>query len=284
MTISLIICTRNRAQPLQRCLATVARIAHDGDWELVIVDNGSTDSTQVVIREFAATQNFRVVPVVQPLAGLSNARNAGVAAARGEVVLFTDDDCYVAADLLDATCRAFDDPTIGFVSGRVMLFDPDDARITINESMTPLRFPARQFLATGMVKGANLAFRRATLEDIAVSGPIFDPLLGAGARFLAGEDSDAAQRAALAGWAGAYDPKMVVDHHHGRRNADIAALFRGYDVGRGAFHAKLLMLAGGWRPALRAWASLPTRVRLRPALLGDELRGAWGYWKARRRG
>jgi glycosyltransferase involved in cell wall biosynthesis len=283
MTISLIICTRNRAEPLRRCLAAIASIVHDGEWELVVVDNGSTDSTPVVICEFAASQNIRVVPVVQPLAGLSNARNAGVAAARGDLLLFTDDDCYVAADLLDATRAAFVDPAIGFASGRVMLFDPDDARITINESMTPLVFPARRFLATGLVKGANLAFRRTALNDIAASGPIFDPLLGAGARFPAGEDSDAAQRAALAGWVGVYDPQMVVHHHHGRRDSDTTELFRSYDIGRGAFHAKLLTLAGGWRPALRAWAGLPSRARLRPALLGDELRGAWGYWQTRRR-
>ncbi len=280
MTISLIICTRNRAGPLRRCLAAVAAIAHDGDWELVIVDNGSVDATAETIRAFAAAQDFRVVPVFQPVAGLSNARNAGVAVATGELMLFTDDDCYVAPDLLDAARAAFADPTIGFVSGRVRLFDPLDARITINESTTPLRFPARRFLATGLVKGANLAFRRAALAAISRGGPPFDPLLGAGARFPAGEDSDAAQRVALAGWAGAYDPRLVVDHHHGRRGHDVAALFRGYDIGRGAFHAKLLTLDGGLRPALSAWAGLPSRVRARPGLLGGELRGALGYWRA----
>lgn len=279
MTISLIICTRNRAVPLHRCLAAVAAIVHDGDWEVVIVDNGSVDATAETIRVFAAAQDFRVVPVFQPVAGLSNARNAGVAAATGDLILFTDDDCYVAPDLLDAARAAFADPALGFVTGRVRLFDPQDARITINESTTPLRFKARCFLATGLVKGANLAFRRAALA--AIGRPPFDPLLGAGARFPAGEDSDAAQRVALAGWAGAYDPRLVVDHHHGRRGHDVAALFRGYDIGRGAFHAKLLTLRGGLRPALSAWAGLPSRVRARPGLLGGELRGAWGYWRAR---
>uniref|UniRef100_UPI00286E8B15 glycosyltransferase family 2 protein n=1 Tax=Sandarakinorhabdus sp. TaxID=1916663 RepID=UPI00286E8B15 len=95
MTISLIICTRNRAGPLGRCLAAVAGIVHDGDWELVIVDNGSTDATAAVVADFAAQAGFRVVQVHQPVPGLSNARNAGVAAATGELILFTDDDCYV---------------------------------------------------------------------------------------------------------------------------------------------------------------------------------------------
>lgn len=280
MTISLIICTRNRAEPLRRCLAAVAAIIHDCDWELVVVDNGSTDATMAVIRSFAERQHFRVVAVSQPVPGLSNARNAGVAAARGDLLLFTDDDCYVTPDFLDAARAAFTDPAIGFVTGRVRLFDPDDALVTINESIVPLHFAAHAFLATGMVKGANLGFRRAALERIAPAGLPFDSLLGAGARFPAGEDSDAAQRVALAGWAGAYDPALVVFHHHGRRNADIAGLYEGYDIGRGAFHAKLLTLSGGFRAGLRAWAGLPSRVRARPALLGGELRGAIGYWRA----
>ena len=280
MTISLIICTRNRAEPLSRCLAAVAAIVHDDYWELVVVDNGSTDGTLAVIRSFAKIQDLHVVAVSQPVPGLSNARNAGVAAARGDLILFTDDDCYVAPNHLDAARAAFADPAIGFVTGRVRLFDPDDALVTINESTVPERFPARAFLATGLVKGANLGFRRTALDRIAPAGQVFDPLLGAGARFPAGEDSDAAQRVALAGWAGAYDPAMVVFHHHGRRKADIAGLYQGYDVGLGAFHAKLLTLSGGFRAGLRAWAGLPSRVRARPALLGGELRGALGYWRA----
>ncbi len=280
MTISLIICTRNRAGPLRRCLDAVASIRHDGDWELVIVDNGSTDATAATIAAFAAAQAFRVVPVQQPLKGLSNARNAGVAAARGTIILFTDDDCYVDPAILDATAAVFDDPALGFATGRIRLFDPDDAPVTINESLVPQRFAPRQFLYSGAVKGANLAFRRAALAAIMVNGAAFDPLLGAGGRFPAGEDSDAAQRISLAGWAGAYDPTMIVDHHHGRRAGDVATLLRSYDQGRGAFHAKLVLQRGGRAMGLRAWAGLIKRAWLRPTLAFDELRGGIGYWRA----
>lgn len=276
MTISLIICTRNRAGPLGRCLEAVAEIDHAGDWELVVVDNGSTDTTPAVVADFAATARFRVVPVFQPVPGLSNARNAGVAAATGDLILFTDDDCYVAPDMLDAAARAFADPAVGYASGRVRLFDPEDFPVTINESLVPLRFPARRFLPAGAVKGANLAFRKAVLDAI---GP-FDPLFGSGALFPS-EDADAAMRAALAGWEGVYDPAIVVWHHHGRKAADVAGLYRSYDVGRGAFHAKLLGLKGGLRQGLRAWAGLPGRAWRRRGLLQGELAGALGYWRAR---
>lgn len=270
--ISLVICTRNRAGPLARCLGAVARIVHAGRWEAVLVDNGSTDGTRAVIETAGGPVRY----VHQPIKGLSNARNAGVAAARGALILFTDDDCYPEPDLLDAVVRAFSDPAVGFATGRIRLYDPDDAPTTINESTTPLTFPPRRFLPAGAVKGANLAFRRAVLDAI---GP-FDPRFGSGASFPS-EDADAAQRAALAGWTGVYAPEMVVWHHHGRKAADLPALHRQYDVGRGAFHAKLLTLKGGLAPGLRAWAGLPKRAFARRGLLAGELAGAWGYWTGR---
>lgn len=279
--ISLVICTRNRAAALERCLGYVAALSYAGAWELVVVDNGSTDATAEVVAAFARRANFPVRAVTQPIKGLSNARNAGVESAAGDIVMFTDDDCYVAPDLLDAVAAAFADPSVGFATGRVTLFDPADAEVTINESTTPLRFAPRRFLPAGAVKGANLAFRRAALADIAERGVAFDPLFGSGALFPA-EDADAAQRAALAGWAGVYDPALVVAHHHGRKPGDLAPLHRDYDVGRGAFHAKLLLARGGLGPGLRAWAGLRRRAKVRRSLLGDELHGAIGYWRAAR--
>jgi len=274
--ISLIVCTRNRAAALAACLSRIAALVHAGPWEAVIVDNGSTDATAEVIRAFAAGAVFPVRYVRQPVPGLSNARNAGVAAAAGDLLLFTDDDCYVDAGLLDAAVAAFSDPVVGFVTGRVRLFDPEDAPVTVNESVEPLRFAAGRFLPAGAVKGANFGFRRTVLAQIAERGVPFDPLFGSGARFPA-EDADAAQRAALAGWAGVYDPALVVWHHHGRKAGDLAPLYRDYDVGRGAFHAKLLLARGGFGPGLQAWAGLWRRAKVRPSLLRDELRGALGY-------
>lgn len=275
--ISLIICTRNRAAALQRCLDHVARIAHAPPWQVVLVDNGSNDDTAAVIAAFAATPGLDVVPVSQPVLGLSNARNAGVAAARGDILIFTDDDCYVAPDILDRVRTAFVDPEVGYATGRVRLFDPTDAAVTVNESTVPLRFAPHSFLPAGTVKGANLAFRHIVLDQIAEASMAFDPRFGSGARWPA-EDADAAQRASLAGWVGVYDPAIVVHHHHGRKPGNLAGLHRDYDVGRGAFHAKLLTRRGGLAAGLRAWAGLPRRALHRRALLASELRGALGYW------
>lgn len=275
LTISLIICTRDRGAALARCLGHVASISYGGAWEAVVVDNGSRDETSRIVRDFAATARFPVIAVHQAIPGLSNARNAGVAAASGDLLFFTDDDCYVDPGILDAAGEAFADPSVGYATGRIRLHDSSDFPTTINESSQPGRFPPRSFLPAGAVKGANLAFRRETLEAI---GP-FDPLFGSGALFPA-EDVDAAMRASLAGWSGVYAPRMIVHHHHGRKTADMAKVRRAYDIGRGAYHAKLLGLKGGFVPALRAWGGLPRRVLARPSLLQWELHGAWRYWRA----
>ncbi len=272
--ISMIICTRNRASQLHKCLESVKHISYVHDWELVVVDNASDDDTKLVIEQFAAIANFPVIYKFQSVTGLSNARNAGIAASKGALIMFTDDDCYPQADILSALHDVFDDAQIGFASGRILLHDPTDFPTTINESTVPLRFTAKSFLPAGAVKGANLAFRRSVLDHI---GP-FDPLFGSGA-FFPSEDADAAMRASLSGWVGVYAPQMVVSHHHGRKAAEAKKLFQSYDIGRGAYHAKLLTLPGGRFHGIKAWAGLLLRMRHRPSMGYWELKGGIGYWR-----
>ena len=277
--VSLILCTRNRAAALGRAMDAIAAMRFGGAWEVVLVDNGSTDVTREVIEEFAAAQSFPVRYVWQPIKGLSNARNAGLAAATGEIIAFTDDDCYAAPDFLTAITRAFAaDPSLGFVSGRILLHDPDDYPTTVNTSTQPVDFAPGHYLAPGTVKGANLAFRRVALDG--AGG--FDPLFGSGALF-ASEDVDTAARVSRLGWTGAYDPMIVVSHHHGRKRADVPALLKAYDVGRGAYHAKLMLADGAVGAGLRGWRGLPRRMLHRPASLWWELAGALRYANCNRR-
>jgi glycosyltransferase involved in cell wall biosynthesis len=273
MRISLIVCTRNRADQLRRCLDHLAALDYPHDWELVIVDNGSTDATTKIAAKFAGEAHFPVVCGSEPRAGLSNARNRGIALSRGEILLFTDDDCYVATDLLRATDTVFSDPAIGFASGRILLHDPTDFAATINESTVPRLFLPYRRMWTGAIAGANFAVRRTALK----AAGDFDPLFGAGAPLQSAEDTDMAMRLGLAGWAGRYSPEMVVSHHHGRKAADIASLHRGYDLGRGAYHAKLFFQRGGRVPALKAWAGIGKRMRARRSALRWECQGALRY-------
>ncbi len=105
--VSVVICTRNRAASLDRTLHSVRRAAEraDGEWELVVVDNGSSDNTTEIVASHASTLPIKLVD--EPVAGLSNARNAGVAASRGRFILWTDDDGVVHDDWLACWFAAF---------------------------------------------------------------------------------------------------------------------------------------------------------------------------------
>jgi len=237
MDVSLIICTRDRHHQLARCLESVRCITFDRPWELIIVDNGSTDETAAVVREFRKTTTVQAIYLFEPKRGKSRGLNTAIEIATGQILAFTDDDCYPAPDFLSQVWSAFHDPLTGYIGGRIMLHDPADQPITINESLTPVTFPPGSFVCAGSIQGANMAFRRTVLLEIGG----FDPLFGPGALFIAAEEIDAVGRASAMGWQGKYHPEAVVRHHHGRKAADVAALWKWYAIGRGAFHMKLLL-------------------------------------------
>jgi glycosyltransferase involved in cell wall biosynthesis len=236
--LSLVICTRNRATRLAETLKRVSAMRSQLKWELIVADNGSTDGTSAVVQEFAASCDHPVQLIVNPGRGVSCAKNAGWQSAKADVVVCIDDDCYPEQDYLDAIFAPFTkDPKLGFVGGRILLHDPTDRRITIQESLEPLFFPPGSFIRTGAIQGANVAYRRAAVSG--VGG--FDPWFGAGALY-SGDEVELMARISAAGWNGAYDPRPVVYHHHGRKTADDELrLTHWYDRGRGAYYAKCML-------------------------------------------
>ena len=248
--LSLIICTRNRAAQLAETLKRVARIRSRLSWELIVADNGSTDRTSEVIRDYAGISEHPVRGICMPGRGVSYARNAGWQTAKSHIVTYIDDDCYPADDYLDAVFECFaQDRSLGFVGGRILLHDPSDRRITIQESLERRFFAPDSFIPVGVIHGANLSFRRAAIAE--VGG--FDPWFGAGAVFTT-EDAELAARISAAGWNGAYDPRPVIYHHHGRKTArDEFWLMRSYDRGRGAYYAKCILNKSMRQRYVRNW-------------------------------
>jgi glycosyltransferase involved in cell wall biosynthesis len=243
LDVSLIISTRDRCQQLARCLDALRLITFAQCWELIIVDNGSVDKTAATVDAFIKQFHGKITYLWEPKFGLGNAHNSGLAVSSGDIVAFTDDDCYPAADFLSKIWEIFeDDKSLGYITGRIMLHDPEDVPTAVNESTAPRTFPARSFVPVGTVQGANMAFRRQTLLDIGG----FDPLFGPGALFNA-EDIDAAGRASAMGWKGRYCPEVSVRHHHGRKKSDAPRQWRSAGIGAGAYHMKLLLHSGEWR-------------------------------------
>jgi len=248
--LSLVICTRNRATQLAQTLKSVSTIRSQLKWELVVVDNESTDRTSAVVEEFAATFDHSVQMINKQGRGVSIAKNAGWQSARADIVVCIDDDCYPEEDYLDSIFECFSkDPRLGFVGGRILLHDPTDRRITIQESLEPVFFPARSFIRAGVIQGANVAYRR---DAISAAGG-FDPWFGAGAIY-SGDELELMARISAAGWNGAYDPRPTLYHHHGRKTAeDELRLTRWYDRGRGAYYARCMLNKGMRSVYIKNW-------------------------------
>ena len=164
-------------------------------------------------------------------------------------MVFTDDDCYPQPDYLRAIVDVFEQHQAGVHGGRVVLHDPADARVGVKDASEAFEIPPGQFVRPGVMHGANMAARREVLEH--VGG--FDPLLGAGTRCMAGEDTDFIARAVWAGWTARYDPRAVVAHHHGRKGTDADRQRRADHRGRGAYYAKWLLDRRARRTYLRHW-------------------------------
>ena len=236
--ISVIICTRNRAHALRESLDSVRIAAGDGapSVELVVVDNGSTDSTYATVETWAKDlpPELPVRLVREPRAGLSIARNTGVANARGDIILFTDDDCRLESDYLKRLGEVYATQSGAvIIGGRVELGDPQDLPMTIKTDRTPAMFDGVD--VGSFVIGSNLTLNRTAWTIVG----LMDERFGAGGDFKASEETDYLHRAHLAGIPILYRPELCIYHFHGRRTVpEVKKLWRNYSIGNGALYAK----------------------------------------------
>jgi glycosyltransferase involved in cell wall biosynthesis len=266
--ISVVICTRDRPDQLTTCLRRLDQQDYP-KFEVVVVDNAPTsDIVRTLVDAVPGEHVFRYVR--EPRAGLSWARNAGIAAATGEIIAFLDDDeepdRHWLAALAGGFARADD---IGCVSGLVLparldtrpqeLFEQlgghckgrgfTSAIFTRSGAQSPL-FPLPPF---GV--GANMSFRREVLARIGG----FDVALGAGTPAFACEDTLALTLVLLAGYRIMYEPTALTRHHHREDLDGLESQLRGYAIGLTAYYAALLR----HRPGV-----LLELLRLAPCMLG----------------
>lgn len=235
--LSLVVCTRNRAAFLPQHLASLSTIQTDLPWEIVFVDNNSSDETPSLLLNFAENSSVPVSIVHEKIAGLGNARNAGWVQARAQIIAFTDDDCYPDTNFINSVVAAFDERNIGFVGGRVLLHDPKDLPMTIMLSEDADYFNAYSYIGPGHIHGANFAMTKNILEILAG----FDSLMGSGTPFPC-EDCDIFFRALNTGVRGKYCPEIIVSHHHRRQTSeDLAKIEKAYLAGRAAFYMKSIV-------------------------------------------
>lgn len=115
------ICTLDRREVLEISLAALAEQDATGvEWEILVVDNGSTDGTAQYVEARILTSKIPMRLLVEPQRGLSFARNRAVENARGEILLFIDDDFACGPSWLKAHLSAFDDPGVDGTGGRTI--------------------------------------------------------------------------------------------------------------------------------------------------------------------
>jgi glycosyltransferase involved in cell wall biosynthesis len=255
MFISVVICTYNRASRLAETLEHFQKLTIPAGvtWELVVVNNRSSDNTDEVISAVAAHTTLPIRKAYEPLPGLGAARNRGIAESTGSIIAFTDDDIFPAIDWLVVLAAEFaKDTTLAGIGGRVELHNPLDLPVTIRTGRERFQMVGTWNLLGG-IPGCNMAFRREAVDR--VGG--FDPDFGAGAPLVSAEDIEFIFRCIRANLKLVYCPDLLVTHDHGRRTqAQVDALMKSYLVGRGAMYAKhilkldLLMIKMAGREAL----------------------------------
>ena len=123
---SVIVCTHNRVDYLRECLASIAAQKCSEQFEVVVVDNGSTDGTSEALSGWCA-RDPRFYTIREDRLGLSRAKNAGIAAARGAFLLFTDDDVIVESHWIQTYVDFFSNKPHGpFAAGGVIIPVPSD--------------------------------------------------------------------------------------------------------------------------------------------------------------
>lgn len=263
--MSVILCVRNGAATIAEQLAALAAQDHPGGWELVVVDNGSTDETVDVVRGWASRLPSVTVAPAGERAGLAYARNVGARAAQAPVFAFCDADDIADPGWLSALSAGAGEAEM--VGGRLELDTLNDelARQWRPTSHEPLALPtALGYLPYAV--GANFAIRAEAFQAVG----------GCDERFTAcGDDLDLSWRIQRAGGSLAFSPEAVM--HYRLRTDALDAMRQRYRYGQA--EALLRRKFSDAIPPVAARARARSIVRLlgRSGELarGAGRRGAW---------
>jgi len=217
MNFSVVIPTYNRAGDLKETLASMASVSTEKEWELIVVDNNSSDGTAEVVshaeRWFPAPLRY----LFEKEQGRCAALNAGIKASRGSIIVTTDDDVRVENDWLDRAGQGLEQLDCDYIGGRVLPvwgaprpeWLPNRGGrhwaviALLDYGPEPLELRSRAPL------GVNMAFRRSAFEQAG----LWDNSVGRKAGTLLGQEvREWGLRARTSGLRGFYWPKMSIHH------------------------------------------------------------------------
>ncbi len=219
MNITVILCTLNRCQSLGKTLESVvaSKLPDPAEWEVLVVDNNSTDQTREVVEDFCRRYPGRFRYVFEPQLGKSFALNTGVREAKGDVLAFLDDDVIVEPTWLHHLTAPLEDAEWVGTGGRTLLergFSPP-AWLGLREPynlggvLAQFDLGDRPFGLDRAPAGANMAFRKETFQKFGGFRTDLGPCPGSQIR---GEDTEFGRRLLAAGERLRYEPSAVVYH------------------------------------------------------------------------
>lgn len=247
-SLSIAICTKDRAQRLSRLLASLEAVRANSPFEaleIVVVDNASTDkATREAVERFDGVRY-----VFEPKAGLDFARNAALRAATGTLITYLDDDVVVDRNWLKGLAQACrNNPDAGGFTGLVLPYRLDteaqvyfEQRGGFGRGFYRNEFRNARFdnplhpVGTGVLgAGCNMAFERALLMSLGG----FDEALDTGAPLPGGGDLDIFYRVLRSGRTMVYEPQFAVYHEHRETIAQLRRQYWSWGLGMMAFLVK----------------------------------------------
>jgi glucosyl-dolichyl phosphate glucuronosyltransferase len=238
--VSVVISTFNRCEQLQKALDALVAQTTSAPFEVIVVDNNSTDDTRAVVAErLSRVPNMKYV--FEPKQGLPHARNAGILEASAPLIAFTDDDVEVGPEWVATVKRAFDEhPDVDMIGGRVRPVWPDAVPAWVTRRQLgpfalgergdrPIRVSKAN--AAPCLVGANFAFRREVFDRVG----LFDPA------YTKSQDREIQLRLWRAGGVGLYEPALAI-------RVDVPAerltkqYFRYWYTTYGVYHSRMALL------------------------------------------
>jgi glycosyltransferase involved in cell wall biosynthesis len=265
--VSVVVASYNGERTLKACLDSLTRLNYP-DYEVILVDDGSTDTTRQVAFLHTSVRYFRH----EKNLGLSVARNTGISAATGEVIAFTDADCradedwlyYLVGDLIAGDFAGVGGPN---------LLPPEDSAIAAAVMASP-GGPAHVMLTDRRaehIPGCNMAFLKSVLVEVGGFDPIFRK---------AGDDVDICWRVAQAGHQIGFSPSAFVWHYRRSTIREYLKQQSGYGEAESMLvrkHPEYFNAMGGSIWHGRIYTSAKFGVLLRPSIIYRGLFGSAGF-------
>ena len=227
LKFSIVIPTYNRPGRLEQCLHSLTRLNYPSDrFEVVVVDDGSQIPLTPIAERFAAGLSLHFIQ--QQNAGPASARNTGAAAAQGDYLVFTDDDCQPDPGWLNALEAAIVDVPNALIGGHSVNALPENVYSTASQLLIDYIYDYYN-----QAKGDASFFAS---NNFAMPRALYQQLGGFNTSFplAAGEDREFCDRWRHHGLSMHYAPAMQLNHAH---RLTLASFWRQhFNYGRGAFH------------------------------------------------